>query len=445
MDLPKYQTGFALILFIVGLFITSASIVGGAFYLKANHPSLVNKLSSIPKHKPITPKSQPGVTQIKKDPTPPLLPPGLDQKFVSAQNNFSFKLFQELVKVDSLKNIFISPSGISLALSMVYQGALDQTKDALTQTLNIQDIFKEDLNKNNQDLLNILKSTDPKVEISVANSIWGKKDIKFNQDFIDTNQKYYQAQVKNLDFTQPNAAATINNWVKENTKNKIAQIVSSPFPKNTVLYLINAVYFKGIWTKEFDKKLTKDQDFTAANKLKKQHPMMEQKGTFKYLENDDFQAIDLPYGQEGRFSMYLFLPKYGLKQFTATLSAQSWNGWMEEFRETEGTIILPKFKMEYEKELKNPLINLGMGIAFGAKANFDNLAKDIYLSTVKQKTYIEVSEEGINASGVSSMQTPDKAAKPFSIQINKPFFFAVRDNRLETILFMGIINDPKLT
>lgn len=449
MNLPKYQTGFTVVIFLIGVLSASAALIGGSFYLKANYPSLVSKLSSSSSLHNMTAKPQAQVTQPKTDPTPTpqLLPRGLDPKFVLAQNIFSFKIFQEILKTDSSRNIFISPTGISLALSIVYQGALDQTKDTMAKTLEIHEMSKDDLNTNNQDLLNILQTTDPKVEISVANSIFGKSGLKFNQEFINTNQQYYQAKFDTLDFSAPNAAAVINTWVKNNTKNKITQIVTSPLPKNTVMYLLDAVYFKGAWSKEFDKNLTNDRDFILANKSKKKYPMMEQKGNFKYLENDEFQAISLPYGQESRFGMYLFLPKKDLKQLTSTMNAQNWSKWMEEFAETEGTIILPKLKVEYEKELKGPLGNLGMGVAFSDKANFENLAPKTYLSAVKHKTYLEVDEQGTEASAVTSaeMKTTSVKAedKTFYMKVDKPFFFAIRDNRLETILFMGIIQDPK--
>lgn len=436
------------------MIVTSAGIIGGSFYIKQNRPDLMKQISTmIPGQKSLitSPLKKPSIhptSQIQPTPTPQLFPLGLDQEYVLTANAFSFKIFNELLKSDQSKNIFISPSNIFSAISIIYQGALDPTKDSLEQTLEINEITKDNLNKNNQDFLNIVKSTDPRVEISVTNSIWGKKDVEFNQEFLATNQKYYQAKISTLDFTNPNAAATVNNWVKENTKGKITQIVNSPLPKNAVIYLINTVYFKGAWTKEFDSKLTKNQDFTLANKSKKKTPMMEQKGNFKYLENDLFQAVDLPYGKDGRFSMYVLLPKKDLKQVTSTMSAQSWSEWMDGFYEREGVIILPKFKVEYDKELKNSLTSLGMSSAFGKNANFDNIAKDLFISSVKHKAYIDVSEEGTETAGVTSVEAGITSTVPqdsFSMKVDKPFFFAIRDNRLETILFMGIINDPKTT
>src|SRR5215831_5137456 len=317
----------------------------------------------------------------------------LDPRLVSANTRFGFNLFSELAKKDVGKNLFISPTSIGLALAMTYNGAVGDTKAGMERALEIQGINHADLNRAYAELRAALESPDPKVQLNIANSLWARKEVTFNPDFLARNKEFYGAEVATLDFNHPTAPATINAWVKDKTKGKIDQIVDQ-IDAQTILFLINAIYFKGAWTAEFDKAKTKDEQFTTGTGEQKQHPIMHQSGDYKYLEGKDFQAVSLPYGG-GRVSMYIFLPAKGVKleDFQKNLSAANWGAWMKQFAETKGDIGIPRFKIEYEVGLNEALTALGMGIAFDPnRADFSGIAQTsdrVFISRVKHKTFAE--------------------------------------------------------
>ncbi|MEO0091193.1 MAG: serpin family protein [candidate division WOR-3 bacterium] len=372
------------------------------------------------------------------------------EKLISATNNFGFALFSELIKEDTEKNVFISPTSIAIALTMTYNGAEKETKTAMAKTLSIEEMSLAEINEANKTLSEQLKKADPEVILNIANSLWAKAGIKFKSDFLKRNKKYFNAQITPLNFSDPKAPDIINNWVKEKTNNKITQIVDKIDPIYTMLYIINAVYFKGKWTTEFDKNKTQDRPFTLSNGEKKQVPMMYQKGNYRYLKADKFQAISLPYGK-GKMSMYIFLPdtNSNLTEFLKNLNLKNWQEWMRQFYYSDGTIILPRFKTEYDKSLNSALKTLGMEIAFiGGKANFSGMMQtplDLYINEVKHKTFVEVNEEGTEAAAVTSVEimvTSIREPKEFTMIVDRPFFCAICNNETGSILFMGAINDP---
>lgn len=399
---------------------------------------------------PIRNTQKPGesrsMVQAPNQPESPNRP--VDSKLVDANTKFGFKLFQEVLKQDSNKNVFVSPSSIAIALSMTYNGASGQTQQAMAKALELQGMTLQDVNQANNALKTSLENADPAVQLSIANSLWAKEGIPFKADFLQRNQQFYKAKVTELDFGKPDAPNVINNWVKENTRGKINQIVNKLQP-NDVLFLINAIYFKGNWTKQFDKSQTTERPFYLSNGSQKQHPMMSQSGKYRYYENETFQAVSLPYGK-GRMSLYVFLPKKNtnLDGFQQQLSVQNWQQWMNRFQMRQGSMQLPRFKFDYSIQLNNALKALGMEEAFGNGANFSNMTSaSIAIDEVKHKTFVEVNEEGTEAAAVTSVgvaltsaQMPDE---PFQMIVDRPFFCAIRDNQTGTVLFMGSIREPK--
>ena len=363
-----------------------------------------------------------------------------------AHNAFGFDLFKTLVEAERNNNIFISPSSIALALSMVYNGAKGETKDAIEKTLRFKDLDISTINQQSLRLINLLKNPDPKVELSIANSVWARKGIEVRQDFLTTVRKYYNAEISTIDFKDPSAVRTINSWISKNTKGKIPQIVET-IPTDMVMYLINAVYFKGSWTTEFDKKLTQERLFTPANGAPKNHPLMRQTHVLPYLETETFQSVNLPHGQNKRLSMYVFLPR-NLETFIKGFDIKAWDNWMTKYETIEGTILLPRFKMEYAKELRPVLTKLGMGAAFQNDADLSGISdkERSKMSEVVHKTYVDVNEEGTEAAAATSVGRTVTSFEPqrktFYMEVNRPFFFAIRDNQNQEILFMGIVNNP---
>jgi serpin B len=375
---------------------------------------------------------------------------GFDSRLVAANTSFGFKLFAEVAKQDAGKNVFISPASVGLALAMTYNGAVGETKQAMERTLETRGMNHAELNSAYAQLRAALESADPKVQLNIANSMWGKKGVTFNPEFIRRNQQYYAADVKALDFGDPSAPATINSWVAEKTKGKIDQIIDR-IDAQSILLLINAIYFKGAWAEEFNKQKTREEQFTTGAGTQKRHPMMHQSGKYRYYEGRDFQAVSLPYGG-GRVSMFIFLPaqNVGLNAFQKTLTATNWDAWMKEFAETKGDIAVPRFKVDYEIGLNDALNALGMGIAFDPnRADFSGVvqgSEKVFISRVKHKTFAEVNEEGTEAAAVTSDEMRATSAmqprNTFRMIVDRPFFCAIRDNKTGSLLFMGSITDP---
>jgi serpin B len=372
----------------------------------------------------------------------------VDSKLVDANTKFGFKLFKEILKQDSNKNVFVSPSSVAIALSMTYNGASGETQQAMANALELQGLSLQNVNQANETLKASLENADPAVQLSIANSLWAKQGISFKPEFLQRNQEFYRAKVTELDFTKPDAPNVINNWVKENTRGKIEQIVQQLKPSD-VLFLINAIYFKGNWTNKFDKNQTTERPFYLSNGTQKQHPMMSQSGKYRYYENENFQAVNLPYGK-GRLSLYVFLPKKNtnLDAFQQQLSLENWQQWMSQLGMRQGSIQLPRFKFDYDIQLNAALKALGMESAFSQGANFSNMTSaQVAINEVKHKTFVEVNEEGTEAAAATSVGVAFTSAQmpqePFQMIVDRPFFCAIRDNQTGTVLFMGSIREPK--
>jgi serine protease inhibitor len=364
----------------------------------------------------------------------------------SAHNKFGIDLIKTIWQTDKGKNIFISPSSVAIALSMVYNGAKEETKTAMKNILHFEQLEDIEINQGNIDIMDSLKSIDMDVQLSIANSVWAKQGMVFNNDFISILKNSYKAESSVLDFNNPESIKTINAWVNKNTNQKITKIIDN-IPSNMVMYVINAIYFKGSWTNSFDKKLTENRDFSQApGYTPRQVPMMKETRDFSYLENDDFQSVKLDYGKNKEISMYVFLPKVSVDKFINNLTKEKFDSWMKMYSTREGTLFLPKVKIEYEKQLKENLTALGMGIAFENNANLSGIGENLKISEVKHKTFVDINEEGTEAAAVTSIGIAMTAVRipdnTFYMEVNRPFFFTIRDNTTEEILFMGIIQNP---
>ena len=374
----------------------------------------------------------------------------IDTNLVTANTQFGFDLFNEIRQTEQDKNIFISPLSVSIALAMTLNGASGETEQAVTNTLQLQALDSDSINVGYAALQGALQTSDPKVVLTIANSLWARQGVPFKQDFLQRNTEYFGAEISTLDFMDPNTLTTINQWVDTNTNGKIPKILDE-INSDLLLFLINAIYFKGSWQIEFDPAHTRDGTFYLATGAEKQVPLMTRSGDYAYYENYDemFQAISLPYG-DGQMSMYIFLPyrESDLNTFLANLNTENWENWIAEFHEQEVSLSMPKFKLEYEKTLNNPLQSLGMAIAFSPNgadfsrmADLERFGKNLYIGEVLHKAVVEVNEEGSEAAAVTSIGIRATSLPPQFIA-NRPFFFAIRDNETKTTLFMGTVVDP---
>lgn len=371
------------------------------------------------------------------------------KKIISSNNQLGMELLTEL-KADENGNSFISPTSLFMALSMVYNGADEVTKEEIANVLQSENIDVNELNKANASLISMLNRNSKGVQLNVGNSIWLNKEFHFQEDFAKSNKDYFNAEIKEIDIFDSKSTEMINDWVAESTNNKIKEIVKSPLDPNLVAILINAIYFKGDWKYEFDKKRTEKRTFYLEDGTTKEVQLMTLNEELAYMENENFQAVSLPYG-EGEMSMKVFLPKENssLEEFKKTLTEDNFKDWNLEMIKQDGTIILPKFQLEYEVALNEPLKKLGMIKAFDEEeANFSKMIEEdqqILISEVTQKTFIDVNEEGTEAAAVTSVQMvmESASAEPFHMEVNRPFFITITDDETGTILFMGSIVNPQ--
>ncbi|WP_427340756.1 serpin family protein [Caloranaerobacter sp. DY30410] len=370
----------------------------------------------------------------------------IEKSVVEANTQFAFDIFKELNKEDKGKNIFISPFSISAALSMTYQGANGTTKEVMSNALRYKEIDINILNESYKNLLRYLKQVDSKIELDINNSIWIREGENIKEDFLSVNREVFDAYIAEIDFSKEDAADKINNWISDSTKGKIKKMITSPISSQVVMYLINAIYFKGEWTEKFDKRKTFNSKFYTNEGKTKDVMMMYRKGNVEYVQGDDYRAVRLPYGN-GKTSMYCILPNedISINQFIEDMTQDKWEEIRKSVSETKDVILqIPRFKIEYGiKKLNDSLAALGMGEAFSINADFSGIREGIFISRVLHKAVIEVNEEGSEAVGVTVEENTKSAImeKPITFIVNRPFVFIITDGETGTILFMGKLCD----
>ncbi|MDP4210240.1 MAG: serpin family protein [Bacteroidota bacterium] len=374
------------------------------------------------------------------------------KSLLNSSNTFGLKLFSQLTsETGAPDNVFISPLSVSMALTMTYNGAANDTRDSMRNVLGFNEMTDADINQTCHDLVSVLGSADPKVSMEIANSIWYDQKFKVLPDFLNINRTYFDAEVSKADFTNTATVSLINNWVDNKTNHKITSIINS-IPPEILMYLINAVYFKGAWKYEFDKAKTSQQNFILADGSNYSTDFMVQKGTFEYYQNADFSAVDLPYGN-GNFSMMVLVPNAGkdYKTILSNLNTANWNAWNNSLTNANVQVYLPKFKTTYKNELDKSLTNMGMGIAFSdVKADFSGIDgnHDLYISTVLHKTYADINEEGTEAAAVTVVGVGVTSVGPGESTIifraDKPFIFVIKEKQTNSLLFMGLIRKPSV-
>jgi serpin B len=373
-----------------------------------------------------------------------------EKSLVQSDNTFGFNLFKEIVDQEQDKNIFISPLSVAMALGMTLNGANGDTREAMQAALELSGLTDQEINESYKSLIELLGGLDQKVIFQIANSIWYRQDIPFREEFFDLARTYFDAEINGLDFSDPNTLNVINSWVDENTNGKIKEIIDEIDPL-TVMFLINAIYFKGTWTYEFDEEQTKDDLFTLPDESQKECQMMHLAGEFQYYENSDFQVIDLPYG-DGDYSMMVFLPRSGkdIDSLIVEFDEDNWSQWLDSMDKDDVALYLPRFELEYELDLNNVLTALGMGVAFEpGNADFTGMCENGGLSIhkVKHKTFVEVNEEGTEAAAVTSVEmilTSSEGPNYTGMRVDRPFMLIIWEHHSQTLLFMGKIVEPSL-
>jgi serpin B len=365
------------------------------------------------------------------------------EKLVAGNTGFGFDLMNQVVQAQPDANVFISPYSVSRALQMTVTGARGETKAEMQRVLKTEGIPASSLRAASRDLHDQL-ATRTNVTLNLANRLWYQEGFHLKPSFAEVNRIFFQGELAGVDFGSPQAAKTINDWADTETHGKIKDVVQFPFPPLTRLVLANAIYFKGKWVTPFQKNGTRPCAFHLANGQTKQTPMMSQEGKFAYEADPNFQAVKLRY--EGGLQIELYLPATNSSpQALLADLATRWKHVETGFSQLEGGVMLPKFRIEYDVTLNQPLEALGMKSAFGTKADFSGIAEEpLYISELKQKSYVDVNEEGTEAAAMTSEMMVMSAGprKEFTIILDRPFFFMISDMNTGSILFMGVVNDP---
>jgi serpin B len=350
---------------------------------------------------------------------------------------------------EGVVNTVISPLSIKLAMAMATEGASADTRSEMQGVLGLDENSKTYYRQLLQDILN-----QEDITLNMANSVWSKEGLDFKSEYMDILEQYYYAEATSLDFSDTSSVDLINNWVEEKTEGKIDSILDSMNPR-AILYLINAIYFDADWTEQFVEDYTQEKDFTLKDGSKVKADLMYMSSDFQYQENEKFQAVELPYGEEQRFVMRVYLPREGITihSFVNDLTQEDINKWKTQFNLKEGDLELPKFKTEYSKKLNSILEALGIEKAFNEfQANFDNMivikGENVYISEVKHRTYIDVSERGTEAAattfvGMVATGMPLEEPEKFEMIVDRPFFFTIDDKEKNETLFMGTILNPR--
>lgn len=374
-----------------------------------------------------------------------------EQRLIDADNRFAIKLLKQATADtrDTLENLFVSPLSVAMALGMTYNGAAGTTEDAMRATLELEGMSVAEVNEAYGSLIEMLRALDPRVRFQIANSIWYLQGYRVEQPFLDANRIYYDAQVTALDFASPAAPATINDWVTRQTQGVIDKIVDQ-IPDGMRLYLINAIYFKGDWTEQFDPQLTQPRPFRLPDGSSVNVPTMThgQEADIRLSSRPNATVVDLPYGGQA-FSMTIVVPgdTVSVDDLVNGLTAEQWNQWTASLLPGKNQVFLPKFKLTNDLALIPSLDSLGMGIAFDCippvMADFTRIhtPSELCITEVKHKTYVDVNEEGTEAAAVTSVGMGITSV-PQVITVDRPFLFALRENLSGTILFMGVIRHP---
>lgn len=368
----------------------------------------------------------------------------LAQVTAQANNHAGFDLLKRLKKDGT--NTFLSPTSIGMCVHLATTAAGGATYRQMVAAMHADSVV---LGKGNRALADAL-ALDKDVTLRVANSVWSDpRTMKLNPEFADASVKFFDAEVRSVDFGDPATLGVINGWVGAKTAGKIPNLLTDVSP-DTVCILVNAVYFKGAWTLEFKPSETVDADFATASGSRRIR-LMSRRDDYRYAEVEGAQVIRLPYGQDGRFAMWVALPAPGkrLDDWMGDLDRGDLAGWDRRAVEKHGTIELPRFKMRFKEELNEELMGMGIQDAFVAgKADFSTLGENggrgFVINKVIHEAILEVNEKGTEAAAATAIVMDGGAPpKPFVMRCDRPFFLAITDRVTGSVLFMGAVYEPE--
>jgi len=365
----------------------------------------------------------------------------------TSQTLFGSRLLQQLLQRKQ-ENVFVSPASVGLALGMVAAGAHGKTLAAFEDALGVDG--KRAASQAKQ-LFASLDTLPPGVVVELANSLWVRSGLPLSARYTDAMREGYRAEVRSLDFASQGATQLVNDWVSGATHGQIQSAVDQMDP-SSILALVNATYFNGLWEESFDPEGTLDWEFTTGFGGVTKVRLMLASGSFSYMRDRDLQAVLVPYKQ-GRFSLLVVLPHESLAPaaFHDIAASSSLTRILAGLRTRRGSIGLPKVGIAYSANLVPELLEMGLGPAFTEDADFSDVFEGdlpAFISTVSHKTRLEIDEQGTTAAastfigvslGASLTITPDT---PFTMFVDRPFLVAVIERETDLMLFLGVIGNP---
>jgi len=363
-------------------------------------------------------------------------------------NEFGIELFTKVAGEED-KNLMLSPLSASAALTMLLNGCDGETYDQLKGTLKYpENMTINEINEVYGSLVSQLLDVDPKVKLALANAIFYRQGFSVKSPFLNTMNADFDAEIAGLDFGLPSALTTINKWASDNTNGKIPKVLDE-ISGDAVMFIMNALYFKGDWSYQFDKDLTSDRAFYTNGTSSIDVSTMKGDVGSRVSYGTGYRAIEMPYGQTN-FTMVVIVPEGTITEFNATFDAEKWNTITSAFDNQEEfgelTVYMPKFKFSYEKYLNDQLQSMGMLDAFvPGLANLSGISDaSIFVSFVKQNTFVEVDEKGTEAAAVTTIgiEITSYPPQPREFAIDKPFVFAIRERTTNTLLFIGQVVNP---
>ncbi|MCU0456315.1 MAG: serpin family protein [Bacteroidales bacterium] len=367
---------------------------------------------------------------------------------IESSNEFGIELFTRVAETDDI-NFMLSPLSASTALTMLLNGCGGDTYTQLQGTLKYPaGMTISEINEAYKSLVDQLLNADPKVKLSLANAIFYRNGFTVKPPFLATMSNDFSATVGGLDFSAPSALTTINKWASDNTNGKIPKVLDE-ISAEAVMFIMNALYFNGDWSYQFDKSLTQDRPFYPDGGSTVNVSTMKGEVGSKVVFGNNFKAIEMPYGRTN-FTMVVIVPTQTLSVFLPALTSQSWDQLTDDLDAVSdfGEIIvrMPKFKFSYEKYLNDQLQAMGMVDAFiPYQANLSGISDaSIFVSFVKQNTFVEVDEEGTEAAAVTTIgiELTSFPPQPQEFVIDKSFIFAIRERTTNTLMFIGQVVEP---
>ncbi|CAN5317162.1 serpin family protein [soil metagenome] len=367
--------------------------------------------------------------------------------FANQTTQFAFDLAKQVNTAEGqTRNVFISPLSLHIALGMILNGANGQTAQEIQKTLKLDAQTLAEANTTYQNLMENLPTVDPGVTVTLANSVWNRNTFPVETSFQDILKTTFKADVSAENFDDPATVGKINAWASQKTNGKIPKVIDQ-IQENDVMFLLNALYFKGDWKTQFDPSKTMDSPFNLASGGTTSVKMMRLENVFRQAFRSTYTAIELPYGSD-KYAMTVLLPSQNTTAdaLINSLSSTDWAQLQKDMTAGEIDFGLPKFTLSYEIKLNNALSALGMPTAFTDRADFTkiNAKGGLTLSFVKQNTFVAVDEKGTEAAAVTTGGVSTTSARVPTL-CDRPFVFVIHEKTSGTVLFVGKIADPTKT